>query len=305
MVADDGARDAQWAFDAYEAVRHRLPAADFPTRSTRIDNLGDLAADFDVFLLDAFGVLNIGEAVVPGAPERVRDLQALGKTVKVLSNSGGYPKRLLLERWDRLGYDIAPSDILCSREVLLRTLETRPARKFGLLASQRFGLEELEHLNADFLCEDPATYDATEEFLFFGSAEWTEQRQFLLEASLAADPRPVLVANPDIVAPREGGLSRELGHFAHRLADATGITPEFFGKPFSHIFEMSLADLPFTPDRSRILMVGDTLQTDILGGAAAGLKTALITGHGSLENMDVSQAIARSGITPDYILPTI
>jgi HAD superfamily hydrolase (TIGR01450 family) len=304
-MAAQGARDALWAFEAYQAVRHRLPTARFPDTSRTIANLGDLADDFDVFLLDAFGVLNIGEGVVPGAPERVRALQALGKTVMVLSNSGGYPKRLLLERWDRLGYDIAPDHILCSREVLLNALRSRPARKYGLLASQRFGREELEHLDAEFLCEDAAVYDAAQEFLLFGSAEWTEPRQALLEAALRADPRPVLVANPDIVAPREGGLSKELGHFAHRLADATGIAPQFHGKPYGPIFETALAGLGPGLDRARVVMVGDTLHTDILGGAAAGVKTALITGHGSLADIDPGVAIEKSGITPDFVLPHI
>lgn len=49
-------------------------------------------------------------------------------------------------------------------------------------------------------------------------------------------------------------------------------------------------------------MVGDTLQTDILGGCVAGLKTALITDFGSVKGMDVAAAVAASGIVPDYIM---
>jgi len=50
-------------------------------------------------------------------------------------------------------------------------------------------------------------------------------------------------------------------------------------------------------------MVGDTLHTDILGAAAAGVKSALITDYGSLKGMDVAQAIRDCAITPDYIMP--
>ena len=57
------------------------------------------------------------------------------------------------------------------------------------------------------------------------------------------------------------------------------------------------------PDPSRIIMVGDTLHTDILGGAAAGLATALVTDHGALKDLDVEAAIARSQIVPGYVLP--
>jgi ribonucleotide monophosphatase NagD (HAD superfamily) len=49
-------------------------------------------------------------------------------------------------------------------------------------------------------------------------------------------------------------------------------------------------------------MVGDTLHTDILGGAAYGVKTALVTGHGLFANHNVTPYIAKSGIVPDYIM---
>lgn len=291
------------AFAAYEKVRHRLPGAAFPALS---ENVADLAATvdrFDVFLLDAFGVLNVGESAIPGAVGRIRDLQRAGKTVMVVSNAAGYPKRLLLEKYARLGFDFAPQDVLTSRETLLAALTKRKPARFGLMASQVFGLEELDHLDTVFLEEDADAYDAVDEFLLIGAAEWTEQRQALLETALRAKPRPVLVGNPDIVAPRENGLSVEPGYFAHRLADATGIVPEFFGKPFSNIFDMALARLPKGVDLNRVVMVGDTLQTDILGGCSAGVKTALTTDFGSLKGMDFDVAIARSGIVPDLIMP--
>lgn len=303
-MAPDRTDDAKWAFAAYEKVRERLPKATFPKTSQTVDNLGEITEHIDVFLLDAFGVLNIGESAIPGAPERIAALQEVGKTVMVLSNAAGVPKRMLMEKYARLGFKFAPDKVVTSREVLLHALQSRPACQRGLMASVEHGLEELEDLNAEFLAEDPAAYDKAEEFLFIGSGEWTEERQTLLETSLRANPRPVLVGNPDIVAPREIGLSREAGLFAHHLADNTGVTPEFFGKPFANAFDMALARLPKNTDLTRVVMVGDTLQTDILGGAAAGVKTALITDYGSLTGMDVDWAIRRSGITPDFIMPT-
>lgn len=295
--------DAQWAFDAYEAVRSRLPTAQFPAQARAAENLAAIADRFDVFLLDAFGVLNIGESAIPGAVDSIASLQAAGKTVMVLSNAAGYPKRLLLEKYARLGFDFPPENVITSREVLLNNLKTRPDIRYGAMVSRTFGTEELGHLNVDFLGEDRAAYDRAEAFLLIGAAEWTEDRQVLLETSLQRVPRPVLVGNPDIVAPRETGLSREPGFFAHRLADATGILPEFFGKPFANAFDMAMGRLPSEVRRDQVVMVGDTLQTDILGGAAVGMKTALITDFGSLTGLDIQTAIDQSGITPDYILP--
>lgn len=297
------AEDAEWAFSAYEAVRHRLPSATFPQSAKRVETLADLALHFDVFLLDAFGVLNVGESAIPGAPEQVKALRDAGKQLIIVSNAASYPKRILLERYQRLGFTFSPREVVTSRDVLLAALKTRPPRRLGLMAPDTHGLEEMEHLDAVFLTDDPTAYDDVDEFLLIGSGGWTEGRQSLLEDSLARDLRPVLVGNPDIVAPRETGLSREPGHYAHRLADVIGLAPSFYGKPFANIFEYVLARLPAPTDRSRIVMVGDTLQTDILGGRAVGLKTALITNFGSLAALDPANAISRSGIVPDFILP--
>ena len=294
--------DEQWAFDAYEAVRARLPRPDFGSQWHDANTLADIADDFDVFLLDAFGVLNIGETAIQGAAERICDLRDAGKRVLVVSNAAGYPKRILIERYTRLGFEFTPEDVVTSRDALLGELATHEPIRWGIMASQRFGMEELEHLECHFLTEDPASYDNAEGFLLIGAAEWTQERQELLVAATRKNPRPVLVGNPDIVAPREDGLSREPGFYAHGLADETGIKPAFFGKPFASIYDLALARLGGKPDRSRILMVGDTLHTDVLGGRAAGVRTALVAGYGSLATSDVSAAIKQSAIVPDFVI---
>jgi ribonucleotide monophosphatase NagD (HAD superfamily) len=152
------------------------------------------------------------------------------------------------------------------------------------------------------LADDPAVYERAEGFLLIGSDDWTAARQAMLERSLRARARPALVGNPDLVAPREDGLSIEPGHFAHRLSDRTGIAPAFFGKPFRDVFDLALAHLSPPPDPAAVLMVGDTLHTDILGGRALGFATALMTGFGALAGEDAAAAIAASGIVPDFVV---
>lgn len=68
---------------------------------------------------------------------------------------------------------------------------------------------------------------------------------------------------------------------------------------------MALAHLAEKPEPSRVLMVGDTLHTDILGGRHMRFAAALVTGFGSLVGMDVNDAIARSGIVPGIIVERI
>ncbi|WP_099827864.1 HAD-IIA family hydrolase [Oceaniglobus indicus] len=295
--------DTRTAFDAYEAVRHRLPAARTGSAPpVHAGSLADIADRFDVFLLDAFGVLNIGETAIPGVVERVADLRAMGKRVLVVSNAAGLPHAVLMAKYARLGYDFTPDDVVTSRRTLLAALADAPRRQWGLMATRSAGLADLENLNLTYLEEDPAVYDVVEGFLMVGAAEWGEARQSLLEDALRKRPRPVWVANPDIVAPRETGFSTEPGHFAHRLADRTGVAPAFFGKPFGNIFDLAFARLDGNVARERVLMVGDSLHTDILGAQAAGIASALIAGYGFFAGHDAAAPIATSGIVPDFIL---
>lgn len=286
------------AFNAYEAVRNRLPDVTRSAPCHNVRNLDAISDSFDVFLLDAFGVLNIGETAIPEVPERVANLQSQGKRVMVVSNAAGYPHDNLMQKYKRLGYNFDPDDVITSRKT---TLSLLPKMRFGLMANKDFGRGDLEDIDATFLDLNPQTFDAAEAFLLLGSGYWTEEHQSLVEASLTKNPRPVFVGNPDIVAPREEGFSTEPGSFAHRLADVTGVEPQFFGKPFRNIFDLAFARLDDI-DPSRVVMVGDSLHTDILGGQEAGIKTALIAGYGFFGGADVTAPIASSGIEPDYIL---
>ncbi len=293
---------AQEAFEAYEAVRHRLPQP----RSTEVsyrkaDTLEDIAHEFDVFLLDAFGVLNIGDTAIPDTPDRVRSLTAAGKRVLVVSNAAGFPHTTLIEKYYGLGYNFAPQDVITSRTTLLSELNGQNELHWGLMATPSAGLRDLEELKLSYLEDDPKPYETVDGFLMIGSAVWNETRQAMLEAALLERPRPVLVGNPDIVAPREYGFSKEPGLFAHRLADRTGVTPQFFGKPFANIYDLAFSRLGHI-DKSRVLMVGDSLHTDILGARNAGIASALISGFGFFAGHDVETAIMKAGIVPSFVV---
>ncbi len=295
--------DTATALAAYEAIRHRLPPA-MPPQAVpqRAGTLADLADAFDVFLLDAFGVLNIGETAIPGVIDRISDLTAAGKRVIVVSNAAGFPHTTLMQKYARLGYSFAPEDVITSRATLLSAIVPFQDRHWGLMATRSAGLQDLEHLRVTYLEEDATAYDAAEGFLMIGSATWTEERHSRLTTALINRPRPVWVGNPDIVAPRETGFSTEPGHFAHRLADDTGVVPEFFGKPFNNIFDLAFRRLGDAVPRDRIVMVGDSLHTDILGAQTAGIASALIAGYGFFAGHDAAEGIERTGISPNYIL---
>ena len=289
------------AFAAYERVRHRLPPA-MPDRPAprRISDLSEIEDDFDTFLLDAFGVLNIGDSPIETTPARVCDLQNAGKRVLVVSNAASVPRTALVEKYRRLGYAFAPEDIITSRLTAISAMSDEPNLLWGVMGLSDEQMSDFCPIRWRLLGDDPESYDAVEAFVLVGSGDWSEQRQAMLETSLSRHPRPLHVANPDIVAPREDGFSAEPGHFAHRLAETSDVAPVFHGKPFGNIYRQAAARLG-SFDASRTVMVGDSLHTDILGAQTAGIASVLIAGYGFFAGQDVDAAIATSGIVPDFI----
>lgn len=288
----------------YEAIRARLPAARFPASFLSARDLSEIAAEIDAFVLDGFGVLNVGEGPVPGAAERVRALQAMGKTVIVLTNGATHPVAAPLAKYATFGMTFAPEDIVSSRDALAAALAARTdGLLWGFAATPDSEIGRLAP-RALPLGDDPAAYERAEGFVLLSANDWDAGRQALLRAALSARPRPVLVGNPDLVAPREGGLSLEPGFHAHALWDETGVVPVFYGKPFPEAFALAAARLPPGTDPARVAMVGDTLHTDILGGAAQGWRTVLVRRHGLLRDLDHGALIRETGITPDWVVET-
>ena len=302
MQSSDEPRGAEWAFEQYEAVRSALPYAELPNHSDFVPNLSALQDRFNTFLLDAFGILNVGERAIPGAIERMAELRNTGKRLLVLSNSASYPSAVTAARYRALGFDFSDKEVVTSRDALKVGLRRYPQIRWGVAAMHSAQIDELG-VNVTLLQDDPTPYRDVDGFILLSSSEWTDARQSLLVDALVRNARPVLVGNPDIVAPRETALSLEPGYYAHDLASRAGIKPAFFGKPFSNIFELAVNRLDGF-DLERTAMVGDTLHTDVLGGAAAKLQTVLVTDHGLFAGTKVDSFIKNARIVPHFICRT-
>jgi 4-nitrophenyl phosphatase len=119
--------------------------------------------------------------------------------------------------------------------------------------------------------------------------------QKLSEAAFALGRDVLFVGtNPDPSFPVERGLAIGNGALLSALEVTTGRTPVLIGKPEPHLFLEALRRLGTKP--AHTVVVGDRLETDILGGHKAGLRTALmLTGVSQLQDLE------RSSVKPDWV----
>lgn len=286
---------------AYESQRDILPEANFPAEYECHDDLEPLTWRYDAFFFDAFGVLNVGETAIDGAAQRVSEVRQAGRRVLIVSNAAGVPLDALCQRYRRLGFDFSRDEIVSSRVALIHYLQDQPARHWGIIAPAGADVSDLG-VEAGNLLERPDLFDRVDGFILLSSTGWTGALQQRLLDSLAAHDRPVLLANPDLAAPREYGFSVEPGQIARTLRHHTACEPLAFGKPYRLIFDLALKRLPETVVPERVLMIGDTLHTDVLGGCSAGLCTALVTANGASASLDWREAIRSTGIVPHHVL---
>ena len=286
-------------------ARARLPAPPRRGRGEPAEGLAALAGRYDAFILDGYGVVNVGAEPVPGIVDAVRALRGEGRAVMVLTNGAGRPVRWAARRYAQWGVGIPERLVVSSRDSLEAQLTANPRRGlWGVVAKPDSELETLP-VETALLGDDDALYREADGFILLRSGEWTVERHRRMAQALRSAPRPVLLANPDVSAPYpDGSFSAEPGYWAIRLEAETGVACERFGKPFGHAFEIALARLGAAGRRrDRVAMVGDGLYTDILGGLAAGLGTVLVTDHGLVRDLDWRAWAQRTGISPDYVIP--
>jgi HAD superfamily hydrolase (TIGR01450 family) len=101
---------------------------------------------------------------------------------------------------------------------------------------------------------------------------------------------PLIVANPDKIrpdvdrSPMPGTIGNDYERALTESSDSLDATDmiKYIGKPFSDVYEIALRG----KDLSRVCMVGDSLETDVTGGSAAGIDTIWVVNDG-IHNVEI------------------
>ncbi|XP_020643404.1 chronophin [Pogona vitticeps] len=283
-------------------------------------------------LFDCDGVLWTGERAVPGAPELLERLSRNGKATLFVSNNSRRSVAELERRFSRLGFrgvrgDQVFSSALCSALYLRRRLlggeagagdssASPPGRVFvlggeGLRGELRDaglplagdgeeGGEEPPPPGQETLPVRAVVVGYDDQFTF---AKLSEACAYL------RDPQCLLVAtDPDPWHPLSNGQRTPgTGSLTAAVETASGRKAVVIGKPNTYMFECIVER--FGVDPSRMLMVGDRLETDILFGKNCGLDTVLtLTGVSNLEEAQAymaSDSPAAKDLVPHYYVDSI
>lgn len=252
--------------------------------------MSTLAQRYDGLLLDLDGTVYRGGDVVPHAREAVA--AAVGSTRALyVTNNASRGAGEVAAHLRELGFEAAAGDVVTSAQAAARLLAglVPPGTSVLVVGTESFAAEvRAAGLNPtrSFHPEVGAVVQGHSPDTGWG---------VLAEAALAIRAGAVWVAaNRDATLPTERGLLPGNGSMVAALVAATGRRPVVAGKPERPIMDDAVARAGLR----RPLVVGDRLDTDIAGAAAAGLDSLLVlTGVSSV--LDVVNAPA--ALRPTYV----
>jgi len=265
------------------------------------DCLNDIVEQFDGFIIDQFGVLHDGQRPYPEAVQTLQMLMAADKTVIILSNSGKRASVNVL-RMAQLGFartlftEFVTSGDVASDQIKSQFPECRRclliARDGDVSAIDDLSLEAVDNARQ----ADLVIISASEGDLY------SEQHYVELLKTAAHRQLPCICTNPDKLMLTKNGIRFGAGRIAE-LYEQLGGSVQWIGKPYQEVYNYALRYLQRV-SAERILCIGDSLEHDIAGGAAAGLKTLFISGgiHRELDDVALANAMHRHQVLPDFQL---
>ncbi len=278
----------------------------------QLGGFGDIAASYDGFILDLWGVIHDGVTPYPGAIDTLRRLRDSNKPAVLLSNA---PRRAAVAQTALRAMGIEDdlyTGIMTSGEATHRALAQRGDPWFAALGHRVFHLGPARDRNVIegvglTLTEAPGDADFvvnTGPDDLAGPSE-VEDHEGVLQACREAG-LPMICANPDLEVIRGGVRVICAGALTLRY-EAIGGVAYWLGKPDPAIYApvLEMLDVP----RSRVLAVGDALRTDIAGAAAAGIDSCWVLGgiHGAELGHDparIAAAAEAAGLSPAAWVPS-
>jgi HAD superfamily hydrolase (TIGR01458 family) len=227
-------------------------------------------------LLDLEGVLYQGNEPMPHAADAVAKLRERGVSMRYLTNTTTHPRRVIVERLTKMGFDVAADHVFT------------PGIAARLLLKQR-QIDRVHLAAAEDLAEDLGGFELVDDHPqaiilgdLYRAFTWDRLNGLFQMTQQGA----LLVAlHKNRYSRRGEQIALDLGPFVAALEYASDTAAEVVGKPSELFFKLALDDLGLAP--TNVTMVGDDIEADIGGAQQVGIKTVQVrTGKFTARDLD-------------------
>ena len=224
------------------------------------------------YLIDMDGVLYSGTEMIKGADQFIRELRQRDTPFRLLTNNSQRTRRDIVAKLARMGIDVTESHVYTCAMATASFLEQQKPKGTAFVIGEG-GLLNALHVHGY------AVVDHDPDYVVVG-----EGRTFNLELVEAAVRMIVrgaklIATNLDPNCPTQNGLRPGCGAMVAMLETATGAKAFSVGKPSPFMMRAARKELGMMT--AETTMIGDTMDTDILGGVQLGFHTVLVLSGGT------------------------
>lgn len=278
----------------------------------KIKSFKSVVSKYKVVYFDAFGVLKNYQGIIEGIDRTFEYLKERDIDFYILTNDASRSPEQLAEVYQNAGIKDVTSEKIISSGMLARQYLCYKVRN-GTVAY--LGTTNSAHYLRDLGLETVSISDVSlDDMEDIGALVFLDDEGFDWNTDINKTVNllrrkniPVVVANTDTAYPlSKKDIAVAIGGLADMVERIVGKRFIRFGKPDAQMFIFAYEHVMKNRKVSRrdMLMVGDTLDTDILGGNKFGLDTTLVLSGNTLSDQ-VGFKIKSSGIIPTYICDSV
>lgn len=243
------------------------------------------------FLIDMDGVLYRGSQLISGADRFIEQLRLRDIPFRFLTNNSQRTRRDVVTKLQRMGIDVEEEHVFTCAMATARYLAEQKPNGTAFVIGEGGLLTALHNHGYSVVDHDP-------DYVVVG-----EGRTFNLELVEAAvrmilGGAKLIATNLDPNCPTHNGLRPGCGAMVAMLETAAGVKAFSVGKPSPYMMRAARKELGLSTDETT--MIGDTMETDILGGVQLGMHAALVLSGGTKR-----EDLNRFAYRPDLVVESL
>ncbi|MDA3896410.1 MAG: HAD-IIA family hydrolase [Desulfobacteraceae bacterium] len=240
------------------------------------------------FIMDMDGVVYTGEKLIPGAKEFINRLIQGNYNFIFLTNNSYHTRLELRDRLLNMGVEVDDDCFYTSAMATASFLKVqRPNGCSAYVIGGKGVTEELEYAGIEITTKNP-------DYVIIGETEEYDYAKIIEATLLIQEGAKFIATNPDLTGPSQRGPVPACGALVAPIEKVTGVAPYFLGKP--NPVMMFLARKKLGVHSANCFMIGDRMDTDIMGGLESGMTTCLV-----LSGVTDRETMNRFPYQPDYI----
>lgn len=243
------------------------------------------------FLIDMDGVLYRGTELIPGASEFIGRLLDEDIPFLFLTNNSQRTRRDVATKLNRMGIPISERHVFTCAMATARFLARQLPHGTAFVIGES-GLMNALHSNGYSIV------DSNPDYVVVGEGRTLSFELVERAVQLILGGAKLIATNLDPNCPTSTGTRPGCGAVVSLLEKATGIQAFSVGKPSPVMMRAARKELGL--ETADTVMIGDTMETDILGGVQMGYRTVLVL-SGSTRREHLSQYAYR----PDFVVDSL